>query len=964
MKEMIEIINHVKTDHKMLASYIAGGIDNGRNIMLVYLNSKSPLKIPNWFGYKATEYNAQKIKDEILAEFDSKRGPYGYGILLGKQPGGFYLVCIDIDIDNDCKDSALKQFEEIFKRHNIHYYLETTKSGRYHIYVALDKITEELKTITKLNLNCDAIKYKYAKPVEGEIELLGVNSPHMATVYNGIINNEKPFFVEQLIINSAEDFLEALKEFLGINEELNEIDYADDTDEFEETETEEIEDQNLDIGEIYKLIDFFKLVRKYNYLDGWEIEKTLSAICITQEMDGYLIHRTFEDVYGEDYDEDRTDYILDLTREKDPQRLPTIASVIYHAKEFLKTIQLTNEEKKLVEDLIKTLRRHSFGDFELPDYLLDAERVYLYDSTEKRKNKTTYYREKWFIERNIQNVKYVFYVEIETLHPRDIFKKHKKVGYSKVVSLKIDLKRLVDEQHSSVYEIIINDKIHYRPPSNYDRVEDIARAIEKKCHGLLPHFDIPLFLEYYNLKVMEYAKKHEGKPPTVVVSRTTGWNEDFTMFFHYDLNDENHELNRDHILYKTGKAKSSNEFDLERQHKLVFDLLNEGKLLGVLLVISTSSILLKPFNLQPLTCVISGTPGAGKTIAALTATSLFYKSDDILITAKSTNVGIELMLSSLNSLPFVIDEGSLADDAATVLKNLIFSVAAGKGKTRGRKDLTVDTKDIISNVFWTTETTDIDAIKRAGAFRRFLHIVVESWDQFTSLYNVRKFKPNQLYTGCGVDYIKFVVRNLDYIRNYFQSETVDFNEKYSELAGIALNIYRGIAFLELFYTQYFHLSQHLVFTKLRQKVAALLENAMKMFVSSRDDIVFQLQQYLYSNLHRFGQVDVEYVEDGQPRRKADGTPVYRVVYRPHVEALGEYDKFTQTFYITSEGIKTIARELEKERSILESALNRAGVMSKTDNAKYSQVLGRNMRFYVVKFNDLPSNTDTDTDIEF
>jgi len=149
--------------------------------------------------------------------------------------------------------------------------------------MALDKITEELKTITKLNLNCDAIKYKYAKPVEGEIELLGVNSPHMATVYNGIINNEKPFFVEQLIINSAEDFLEALKEFLGINEELNEIDYADDTDEFEETEeTEEIEDQNLDIGEIYKLIDFFKLVRKYNYLDGWEIEKTLSAICITQ----------------------------------------------------------------------------------------------------------------------------------------------------------------------------------------------------------------------------------------------------------------------------------------------------------------------------------------------------------------------------------------------------------------------------------------------------------------------------------------------------------------------------------------------------------------------------------------------------------------------------------------------------------------------------------------------------------
>ena len=210
----------------------------------------------------------------------------------------------------------LKQFEDIFKRRNIHYYLEITKSGRYHIYVALDKLPEELKKLRKITVSEECKKYKYNTLVQGEIELLGVSNPQTVTVYNGIINDEKPFFVEQLVVNSAEDFLEALKEFLGINEELNEIDYADDTDEFEETEeTEEIEDQNLDIGEIYKLIDFFKLVRKYNYLDGWEIEKTLSAICITQEMDGYLIHRTFEDVYGEDYDEDRTDYIVDLTRD-------------------------------------------------------------------------------------------------------------------------------------------------------------------------------------------------------------------------------------------------------------------------------------------------------------------------------------------------------------------------------------------------------------------------------------------------------------------------------------------------------------------------------------------------------------------------------------------------------------------------------------------------------------------------
>jgi len=945
--ENIDIINHVKVDHKMLASYISGGIDNGRNVMLVYLNSKSPLKIPNWFGYKATEYNAQKIKDEILAEFHSKRGQYGYGILLGKQPGGFYLVCIDIDIDNDCKDIALKQFEEIFKRHNIHYYLETTKSGRYHIYVALDKITEELKTITKLNLNCDAIKYKYTKPVPGEIELLGVNSPHMATVYNGIINNEKPVFVEQLVINSAEDFLEALKEFLNINED-EEIEEANE--EIEETE----ETKTLDMYTVDKVVEFLRLAREYNYLNGWEIEKILSAICVTNELDGYLIHRAFEKVYDEEYDENKTDYIVDLTREKDPQRLPTIASVIYHAKDFLKTVQLTDEERKFVEDLIKTLRRHSIGDFELPDYLADAERVYFIASYEKQtKDKLTYYRERWFIERNVNNVKQVWHVEIETSHPKDIYKRHRSVSYPKFVCIKTDIKRLLKEK-TEVYEFIINDEFTVKPPFSFDRLEDIAIEIAKQCSRYKQRFDIQLFQEYLDIKIMEYLKKHNGKLVPCIVSRSTGWNEDFTMFFHYDLNDEKHELSQDNPLYKNNKAVSSEDYRLEEQHELVLNLLREGKLLGVLLTISAASILLKPLRLQPITCILAGNPGAGKTIASLIATSLFYRSDDILINADATKVGLELMLSSLNSLPFVIDEAALADTGIT-LKHTIFSVASGKGRTRGRKDLTVDTKDIISNVFWTTEISDIDDIKRSGAFRRMLYLVVENWEQFTSLFDVKTYKPHRYYAGCGVDYIRYAIRNLDTLKNRFWDQTNDFGKKYSELAGLAGTIFAGIILLEDYYS--LHELTAVEFTALRRTVEALLENAMKMFVLSRDDIVYQLQQYLYRNLHRFGQVDVEYDDNRQPRRKSDGTPVYRVIYKPHTQMLGEYDRFTQTFYITADGFKTIAKELEKERTILESALNKAGVMSKTENAKYSQVLGRNMRFYVIKFIDLPSNTD-------
>jgi len=944
----IDIINHVKGDHMMIKSYISGGIDNGRNIMLVYLNGESPLKIPNWFNTKATEYNAQKIKDEILAEFDSKRGVYGYGVLLGEQTSGCYLSCIDIDIDNDCKDTTLKHFEDIFKRRNIHYHLETTKSGRYHIYVAIDKLTEDLKKIKKLTVNKECIKYKNGKPFKGEVELLGVSSPHMATVYNGIINDEKPFFVEQLYVNSADDFLQALKEFININEEIEEIYVAAKIEEQEETEEIE-ETQHLDMDVVDKIVEFFKLVRKYKYMNGWEIDKILSAICITNELDGYLIHRAFETVYNEDFDEDATDYIVDLTREKDPQYLPTVASVIYYAKELAKSNQLTDEEKKLIDDLIRTLRRHSIGNFELPEYLVNAEKVYFIASYEKQtKDNKSYYRERWFIERNVDNVKQVWHVEIETFYPKDIYKRHRSVTYPKFVSIKTDINRLLKEK-TEVYEVIINDEFIFKPSFSFDRLEDIAIEIATKCSRYKAKFDIPLFQEYLDIKIMEYLNKHGGKPVPCLISKTTGWNEDNTMFFHYDLNDEEHELSKDNPLYKNNKAESSEEFYLEKQHKLVFDILNEGKLLGVLIAISAASILLKPLHLQPLTCILAGNPGAGKTTASLIATSLFYKSDDILINADTTKVGFELMLSSLNSLPFVIDEGALADVGVS-LKHTIFSVASGKGRTRGRKDLTVDTKDLISDVFWTTETSDIDEIKRSGAFRRMLYIVVEKWEQFTSLFDVKTYKPNRYYSGCGVDYIRYAIRKLDTLRNRFWDQTNDFGKKYSELAGIAGTLYAGIILLEGYYLQH-------EFTALRKTVDALLESAKRLFISSKDDIIFTLQQYLYSNLYRFGQVDVEYNEDGQPRRKADNTPIYRVVHKPHVESLGEYDKFTQTFYITLEGLKTIAKELEKERSILENALFKAGVMSKTDNAKYSQVLGRNMRFYVIKFIDLPSNPD-------
>ena len=99
-----EIIEHVKANHEKLKSYIAKGIDNGFNIVLIHITGPGAFNKPNFLGINPAFYNAKKHKDKILAEFDANPGKYGYGIF-GKQPGGsdYHTVTVYNGIINDEK---------------------------------------------------------------------------------------------------------------------------------------------------------------------------------------------------------------------------------------------------------------------------------------------------------------------------------------------------------------------------------------------------------------------------------------------------------------------------------------------------------------------------------------------------------------------------------------------------------------------------------------------------------------------------------------------------------------------------------------------------------------------------------------------------------------------------------------------------------------------------------------------
>jgi len=353
------------------------------------------------------------------------------------------------------------------------------------------------------------------------------------------------------------------------------------------------------------------------------------------------------------------------------------------------------------------------------------------------------------------------------------------------------------------------------------------------------------------------------------------------------------------------------------------------------LVASVSSLFIKPFNIPGITVILGGNSGAGKTTSSLMATSLFYYSDDVLLNAQATKTALELIISSLNSLPVLIDEGALA--GVGMISDLIFSVHSGAGKTRGRKDLTVDFKELKSNVFWTTETTDIDELRRTGAYRRMLYLVIKSWNDFTSLFRPED-RINEQYAGCGVDYIKYAIEHMEDIKKAFKEETYSFSSKYREITTIGLNLYAGLILLEKFYDTKFY--------ELRNTIDKVLDDAKALFIENKENVVEKLKGFLNKWLHIHFHV-----------LHPDGK-----IERAKMEAWGEYDLEKGIYYIRNDSWSEIIKKLEKERKLITKELKESGILTYKDYRH--KATNEKIKTYIVKFEIEENKTEDDEVVEF
>jgi hypothetical protein len=932
IKQILSNCNDIK--HKKVIEKIVKGYKAGYTIVLHDINTKKP----NWMGMTPATYKVDL--ETLIKEYLKKPNNYGYGVITGEQQGGFYVVAVDVDVDNeDCKEKISKEIESRLLRFGIHFYKETTKSKRLHYYILFDNITKEIENITELPFSYPCFKWKGGSKLPGKIEVFCKRNRYII-VYDGIINDNNPFFAIDKIFSDPTAFIDYANNWFETFTPI-ELDSVNDSikEAVKEPIKEPIKQPEIKNKSLLfqKIVEAYKIIRAHHIVNGWEIEKVFSAYCIRENIAFEKVIEGFRAIYASEYDEKRTIRLLENTKKKDLTLLPTLYRVYNHISKALNSnIELSVHEKDILEDVLADLELNGYSSYKLPSYLKNAENVYLYESTEyESKDHTPYYEESYFIERNNGNIKDVVFVSIITFERKGIYKPHKLL-HKKHVGIKADIVRGIKEGKFEDYEYLLNDQIVYRPNFNYSKIEDLIHEIQLISMKYRKFFDVSLYKKYLDIKTAIYLEENNN-PPSCVIGKSTGWSDDFRFFYHYALNDDYHELHPEHVLYKKQKDLV---IEKDKQHEIVKNILEEGKLLAVLLTVSVSSLFIRPFRLPGLTFVISGTTGVGKTTASLVATSLFYYSDDHLLDAQMTKVGLELMIAHLNSLPVLIDEAALAFNYS--LQDLVFMVHSGRGKTRGTKNLTVDFKDLKSNVFWTTETTDIDELRRSGAFRRIMYIAVDSWDEITSLFQAND-RINEQFAGCGVDYIKYLIEHMEEIKKAFKEETQRLHTEYKDILTIALNIWAGLILLEAYYNT--------KFIALRKTINKLLNDTQNRFVESRDNIVLQVMNYLESiTYQRFHIID-------KLNKDEEEIKVSRY------ESYGEYNKIEGIYYLNALGLKEIADKLGKNKHLLIKELEKANVLIAKNVTYYTRATKQRIKVYKLKFSEMKEDNTQDKNLD-
>lgn len=155
----------------------------------------------------------------------------------------------------------------------------------------------------------------------------------------------------------------------------------------------------------------------------------------------------------------------------------------------------------------------------------------------------------------------------------------------------------------------------------------------------------------------------------------------------------------------------------------------------ITLAASFASVLARPCSCLPFFLHLWGGSEAGKSVAFMLAASVWGDPEigRFIQTFKSTGVGKELGAAFFNSLPLMLDELQLVEhDRGGKFQQMIYELAEGVGKARGRKEGGLQTTSTWRNCIMTNgEYPLIDADTSAGAVNRTVEIPCGELKLFT-----------------------------------------------------------------------------------------------------------------------------------------------------------------------------------------------------------------------------------------
>ncbi len=819
------------------------------SVPTLLINNKGKIKkIPLWDKHTKDISTIDELKEYWDKKIDSQNNKKqlitGISIICDKN-----IMAIDVD------EKHLEKFNSIFTNDDINnLYVEKSISGKgLHIIAKYD---DDIARKCKVLSDIFEIKYNF----ETITIYPSRSSNHFCEiVYNNRLDNEiKDSFREKINNLYEEQVLNIKKEYSKKNNNVN-----------------------LTIQDYEIISNIYSYAYQQKLLSGYDIEKVISACLVKSNIDIETSKQIFKNIYQDEYDENRTQYILSRTSEKEIDI--SFGSLVFQLQEINRKDNIDENIKNLVKTILKKFRSQN----ELPEIEL------IKDDLIRIGNKGYIYEDR--------NSGYIHFikVKIDKNGVEQYYYDNINLGYI------VDFVRLLKDEKRKYVEYKISAKFLkdavFRTTEEHIDDDNLITEIYKQTHRGIKDKSI------YKLYLIEKIDKLYREIKSVdIIAKRTGWSKNLNDFYYPST----HEFDTDHILIREFRDKTL--FGNNKDKNLLFfqKELESGNLLSVLLLTSLSTILIEPLNLKPITLMLLGNSNAGKTTAALLATSLFYPSYDILLTTNNTKVALELTMKSLSDLPILIDEGAIK--GTLNLEEMVFMISSGKGRGRGTKNLKVNVSDIRSNVFYTSETTDIVELRRTGAFKRILVFTIEKFSDLTKNIDTKQAYQILQSNGAGLYFIDFLKQNIASIKDEFEKEKTNF--KYYDLVYIESLLKAGLILIEKYFNKRFD--------NLRQKIDEVLKQSYETFITKQTSKVDELIEKIYalSTQHFF-------------IKKED-----TILIPPKSEMYGllDYNKI----HITKKGLEEISKQIGVETSILIKELKVKNMLEK--NKRYVN------RIYITK----------------